>query len=83
MALTKEEIKEYDAKVVTIAGYKIKTIKIGEYYTAHMPMGDNPKDKKMFDELVYYNQSNLFAKTRAKLVSQIRDFIKEYRKKSR
>jgi len=78
--MTKEKPYNYHKKKVRIGRYKVTTMKIGNMYTAHMPMGNNPKDRALFDKLVYYNQRKLYAKTRAGVVNQIKKFIKETRK---
>jgi hypothetical protein len=78
--MTKQLDKKYNIKRVRICGYSMPTMKIGDNFTAHIPSGKNKKDKEMFDKLVYSNQTVYFAKTRTKLVNQIKDFCKRERK---
>jgi len=79
--MTKKKPYNYHKKVVRIGRYKVTTMKIGKLYTASMPIGNNPKDKALFDKLVYHNQTKLYAPKRAELVNQIKKFIKENKRK--
>lgn len=46
------------------------------YKSAEAPMGDNPKDKAMFDKLVYFNQKLTHGKDEKKIIANIKKFIK-------
>lgn len=43
-----------------------------------VPMGKTKADKKMFDDLVYYNKSEYFGNTKKEAVDKVRNFIKNY-----
>ena len=70
-------------------GYKVFSTKILGYpcdvhettesgCLVSVPMGDNKKDIKMFDDLVYFNKSVYWARTKEKAIRQVREWIKNY-----
>jgi len=44
-----------------------------------VPMGDNEYDKKMFDDLVYYNKPVYHADSKEKVIEQVATFIRNYK----
>ena len=72
-------------------GYKVYEHKILEYpihisvttssgVLISVPMGETPEDKKMFDELVYFNKSVYHAKTRIEVIKKVRTWIINYKR---
>ena len=76
----KEFDKQYQVKRVTIGGYKMVTMKIGDRYSVTIPRGRNAKDKQMFDKLVYYNSPMLYDKSREEVIKRVRKWISDYRR---
>ncbi len=77
-------------KVYENKGYKVYSHKILDYLVkvhettssgclVSVPMGNNKKDKKMFDSLVYYNKYTYWGTTKLEAVKKVREWIKRYK----
>jgi len=70
----------YEVSKVIIEGYDCQLHKSTECgYMIQVPMGKN-EEKKMFDELVYHNQAVYHADTAEKAISQVKEWIINYKK---
>lgn len=49
-------------------------------YLVTVPFGKTKKEKIMFDNLVYYNKSSYYGKTKEKARENVKDFIKNYKR---
>lgn len=75
------ENHEYKAYDVKIEGYNCQIFETPERkYSVKVPLGETEEDKLMFDKLVYYNQMVYHADTAEKVIKQVRNFIKNYKK---
>jgi hypothetical protein len=74
-----KEVRGVLVKKVKVAGYGMVLVKLpSRYMSLHIPMGDG-EDKKMFDELVYYNQRLYNGKDEQTIKGNVTKFIKEYK----
>lgn len=69
-----------------IMGYPVTILKYGVernnvWYQLTVPMGENERDKKMFDDFVYNNKSLYNTKTQDKLIENFKKFVKNWKSK--
>jgi hypothetical protein len=63
-----------------VCGYEFQVMKMPSGWVSfRAPMGTNSKDKKMFDELVYYHQMTYHGQSILEVEKKVRDFIKSYK----
>lgn len=68
----------YKAYELTIEGYECQLFETPDkHFSIRVPMGDTPKEKAMFDRLVYSNKKIYNGDNRDEVIAQVADFIRK------
>jgi len=69
-----------EVSIKKVCGYEFQVMKMPSGWVSfRAPMGENTKDKKMFDELVYYNQMTYHGQSVSEVEKKVKDFIQSYK----
>lgn len=75
------ESNGYKAYELKIEGYDCQLFETPDkYYSIRVPFGDTPKEKEMFDKLVYYNKGLYHGKNQNEVIAKVAEFIRDNRK---
>lgn len=77
LVYNQDNFKAYTVTILNYSCFVSGTTRRG--YLVKVPYGKTRKDKKMFDDLVYYHKSEYYGKTPKKAILKVRKFIKNYK----